>query len=90
MQQLFSKETFIHTAMGLRSGEDGIGSSRLEQDTRLAEKQPSKAGSLSLLSAAVSSAVCLRRARGSSSIFLHTDGRDYKALATAIYLQEPI
>lgn len=47
MQQLFSKETFIHTAMGLRSGEDGIGGRRLEQDAWLAENQPSKAGSLS-------------------------------------------
>lgn len=47
MQQLFSKETFIHTAMGLRSGEDGIGGRRLEQDAWLVKNQLSKAGSLS-------------------------------------------
>lgn len=47
MQQLFSKETFIHTPMGLRSGEDGTGGRRLEQDAWMAENQASKAGSLS-------------------------------------------
>lgn len=47
MQQLFSKETFIHTAMGLRSGEDGIAGRKLEQDAWLVEKQHSKVGSLS-------------------------------------------
>lgn len=34
-----------YTAMGLRSGEDGIGGRRLEQDTQLAQNQPPKAGS---------------------------------------------
>lgn len=47
MQQLFSKETFINTAMGLRSGEDGIAGRRLKQDAWLVEMQHSKAGSLS-------------------------------------------
>lgn len=47
MQQLFSKETFIDTAMGLRSGEDGIAGRKLEQDAWLVRKQHSKAGCLS-------------------------------------------
>lgn len=46
MQQLFSKEIFINTAMGLRSGEDGIAGRRLKQDAWLVEMQHSKVGSL--------------------------------------------
>lgn len=45
MQQLFSKESFIHTAMGLRSGEDGTAGRKLWQDAWLTERQHSKVGS---------------------------------------------
>lgn len=92
MQQLFSKETFIHTTTGPRSGEDGIGGRRLEQDTWLAEKQPSNSRIPTCQLRTFSQKQSLQQwassalARGSSSVFPHTDGRDHRALATAMQL----
>lgn len=42
MQQLFSKETFIHTAMGLRSGEDEIGGRGLSRMPGWQRTRPQK------------------------------------------------